>query len=121
MDDVNPEQAARTLTEVKDAARRRAMAADAAEDEQGHRRARRGRQPTSFAREITEWFSFYNGYDPMFTWWMGMPYKQIDKTLQDYATFLREKAADASVAGDTGHGRARSARRRRRSSPRFPT
>ena len=33
---------------------------------------------------IGEWFSFYDGYDPMFTWWMRMPYKQIDKTLLEY-------------------------------------
>jgi uncharacterized protein (DUF885 family) len=48
---------------------------------------------------ITEWFNFYNGYDPMFTWWVGMPFKQLDTALQDYATFLRDKvaAADAQV------------------------
>ena len=22
---------------------------------------------------VTTWFNFYNGYDPLFTWWMGMP------------------------------------------------
>ncbi len=48
---------------------------------------------------ITEWFNFYNGYDPLFTWWMAMPFKQIDAALQDYALFLRDKvaAADAQV------------------------
>ncbi len=49
---------------------------------------------------LTEWFGFYNGYDPMVSWWMGTPYKQAAAALQDYATFLREKvaAADAQVA-----------------------
>jgi hypothetical protein len=49
---------------------------------------------------LTEWFNFYNGYDPLVSWWMGTPFKQASAALQDYATFLREKvaAADAPVA-----------------------
>ena len=46
---------------------------------------------------LTEWFNFYNGYDPLVSWWMGMPYKQANTALQDYATFLREKVAAADV------------------------
>ncbi len=46
---------------------------------------------------ITTWFNFYNGYDPLFTWWMGMPYKQVDVALQDYAALLRDKVAPADV------------------------
>ncbi len=45
-----------------------------------------------------EMHSFYDGYDPMYSWWMRMPIKQIDQALADYAKFLREKVADASVA-----------------------
>lgn len=41
------------------------------------------------------WYNFYNGYDPIFTWWMEMPYKQVDTTLQEYSVFLRDKAAAA--------------------------
>ncbi len=45
----------------------------------------------SLRNTLKDWFGFYNGYDPMFTWWVGEPYKQVDKSLADYATFLREK------------------------------
>jgi hypothetical protein len=38
---------------------------------------------------LKNWFDFYNGYDPIFTWWVDAPYKAVDKALQDYATFLR--------------------------------
>ena len=31
---------------------------------------------------LSEWFTFYNGYDPLFTWWMGLPIKQADTALQ---------------------------------------
>ncbi len=46
---------------------------------------------------VTTWFNFYNNYDPLFTWWMGMPYKQADAALQDYAAFLRDKVAPADA------------------------
>jgi hypothetical protein len=48
---------------------------------------------------LAEWFSFYNGYDPMVTWWMGLPAKQANTILEEYSTLLREKvaAADAQV------------------------
>jgi hypothetical protein len=45
----------------------------------------------------TEWFNFYNGYDPLFTWWMGLPHKKLDAALQDYGTFLRDKVAAANL------------------------
>ncbi len=37
------------------------------------------------------WFDFYNGYDPLFTWWANQPYTAADRALQNYAAFLREK------------------------------
>ena len=42
---------------------------------------------------LTEWFTFYNGYDPLFTWWNGLPYKKLDAALQAYATSLKDKVA----------------------------
>jgi hypothetical protein len=47
---------------------------------------------------LSEWFNFYNGYDPLFTWWMGLPYKQADAALQAYAALLRDKVAVADLA-----------------------
>ena len=37
------------------------------------------------------WFTYYNGYDPQFTWWVAQPYKEADKALDDYGKFLTEK------------------------------
>lgn len=45
-----------------------------------------------------EWFNFYNGYDPLFTWWLGLPYKQFDAGLTEYAAFLRNTVAAANQA-----------------------
>jgi uncharacterized protein (DUF885 family) len=44
---------------------------------------------------LQRWYDFYNGYDPLFTWWMQEPYKVVDRSLQDYSTFLREKLGGA--------------------------
>ena len=47
---------------------------------------------------LTTWFNFYNGYDPLFMWWMTLPYKHVNTALQEYAAFLREKVAAANQA-----------------------
>ena len=62
---------------------------------------------------LTRWFTFYNGYDPLFTWWAAEAYRGADAALLSYATYLREqlagvKGADmtatASAAGARGQG-----------------
>ena len=40
---------------------------------------------------LKRWFNYYNGYDPMFSWWAAEPYKATDKALGEYADLLREK------------------------------
>lgn len=40
---------------------------------------------------LKRWFTFYNAYDPMFTWWCESPYKAADDALGKYQTFITEK------------------------------
>jgi uncharacterized protein (DUF885 family) len=40
---------------------------------------------------LKDWFGQYNGYDPVFTWWVDQPYKDADKALTSYDAFLKEK------------------------------
>ena len=40
---------------------------------------------------LKDWFDQYNGYDPLFTWWVDQPYKDADKALTAYSAFLKEK------------------------------
>ena len=42
---------------------------------------------------LRTWFGYYNGYDPLFTWWTEEPYKAVDQTLGNYATFLSERVS----------------------------
>lgn len=45
----------------------------------------------SLRNTLKAWYTFYNGYDPVFTWWASDPYKQVDQALHTYAQFLRER------------------------------
>jgi hypothetical protein len=47
-------------------------------------------------RDLTEWFNFYNGYDPLFTWWVELPWQHASQALQQYAGFLRDPVAPAN-------------------------
>jgi uncharacterized protein (DUF885 family) len=52
----------------------------------------------SLRTALKAWFQFYNGYDPLFTWWNADLYKAVDGSLQRYAALLREKGPGATVA-----------------------
>ena len=65
---------------------------------------------TSLRNILRTWYGYYNGYDPMFTWWVEEPYKAVDTTLGNYATFLTERvvglrATEASATMAQGGGR----------------
>ncbi|HUQ19974.1 MAG TPA: DUF885 family protein, partial [Gemmatimonadaceae bacterium] len=40
---------------------------------------------------VTNWYKYYDGYDPNFTWWAKSPYTKLDESLKRYAKTLREK------------------------------
>jgi uncharacterized protein (DUF885 family) len=50
---------------------------------------------------LKNWFDFHNGYDPVFTWWVGEPYKSVDQSLASYATLLREKVVGVKPGDET--------------------
>ncbi len=50
-------------------------------------------------------FDFYNGYDPMFTWWVPKTYADLDSTLANYAVALRGKGKNMDTKPkDDGSG-----------------
>lgn len=42
-------------------------------------------------QNLRTWYTFYNAYDPTFTWWCESPYKAADDALAKYSTFITEK------------------------------
>jgi uncharacterized protein (DUF885 family) len=47
---------------------------------------------------LRNWYTFYNGYDPLFTWWNEEPYRSLDQALTSYATFITEKVVGIRAA-----------------------
>lgn len=52
---------------------------------------RAARTVAALRQTLQRWFTFYNLYDPQFSWWNSEPYKAIDASLQNYQTFLLDK------------------------------
>jgi hypothetical protein len=40
---------------------------------------------------LTDWYNFYSGYDPLFTWWARDPYRRADSLITAYQRTLRER------------------------------
>ncbi len=99
--DIDAERAAGTLTAVsRDIARirNRLDSARTSNDPNAPKPSRAQAMRAAVAVEtlrnnLVAWFAFYNGYDPLFTWWMGLPYKQVNSALSSYAGFLRDTEA----------------------------
>ena len=49
-------------------------------------------------------FDFYNGYDPLFTWWVPKTYNNVDSLLNVYADLLKSKGKETSTQKDDGSG-----------------
>ncbi|MFT3945828.1 MAG: DUF885 family protein [Agriterribacter sp.] len=49
-------------------------------------------------------YTFYNGYDPLFTWWVPATYQKTDSVLGKYAVALQNKGVIKSAQKDDGSG-----------------
>jgi uncharacterized protein (DUF885 family) len=47
-------------------------------------------------------FQFYNGYDPIFTWWIPRSYKVLDSLLADYAGAFKKKRETIAFPDKSG-------------------
>lgn len=45
----------------------------------------------SLRATLRNWFNFYNGYDPNFSWWNAETYKSADAALLNYQNYVSEK------------------------------
>ena len=59
--------------------------------------ARRAANQLLHLRDVLEdWYTFYNGYDPMFNFWVPEPYTRVDAALESYASAINEKLVGIS-------------------------
>jgi hypothetical protein len=100
LEDVKSEASARTLMEVvAEAAATRAKLASGAIPAPTRRQAAQAARSVDLLRgDLTPWFNFYNTYDPIFSWWMGMPYQRVGAALTSYAAYLRDTATVVTAA-----------------------
>jgi hypothetical protein len=67
---------------------------------------RAARLTRDLQQTLKDWNTFYNGYDPNFSWWTADPFAKLNKALDAYADDLREKLAGVakedkdSIVGD---------------------
>jgi len=57
------------------------------------------------------WYRYYNGYDPLFSWWVANPYQKLDEAMRRYATTIRTRVVGIQptpvvAAGGGGQGSA---------------
>ncbi|WP_442590005.1 DUF885 family protein [Pedobacter sp. AW31-3R] len=53
-------------------------------------------------KSLTSVFQFYNGYDPMFTWWVPKSYQKLDEALTAYAVQFKSKTNSFAAADKSG-------------------
>ena len=53
---------------------------------------------------LKNYFDFYNGYDPLFTWWVPKTYQATDSLLAFYASALKKKGKLTTSQKDDGSG-----------------
>ena len=52
---------------------------------------RAAEQLDAVRRVMTGWYRYYDGYDPLFSWWSRDPYRKLDSAMVRYARVLRER------------------------------
>ena len=101
MQTLDPQAAAATLETLAGdiaALNRRVTAASAAQNRTAAQRAQELIGPLTTA--LRDWRNFYQGYDPLFTWWTAAPYARVTKALEDYRKTLRERVLGFSSDED---------------------
>jgi uncharacterized protein (DUF885 family) len=57
---------------------------------------------TNLKQTLASINEFYNGYDPMFTWWVPKTYGTLDEALTAYATSFKNKTSSLSAPDKSG-------------------
>ena len=91
--DLDPAKAAATLNELgKQIAATQKVVEDPSTAKPKRTVANRAARTVGELRNtLKRWYTFYNGYDPLFTWWCEASYKTADDALAKYQTFITEK------------------------------
>jgi uncharacterized protein (DUF885 family) len=101
MEPVQSPSAAERLTELAKKVEEARKAVEAKELTASRQVANRARERLEgLRRTLRTWNGFYEGYDPVFTWWTADPYKKADQELQKYADAIRDKLIGSEKGDD---------------------
>jgi len=67
--------------------------------------SRAAKRIDEWSAALRQWFEFYDGYDPQFSWWCAEPYKESRQALEAAAKYLREHvvrvgSGEEDIVGD---------------------
>jgi uncharacterized protein (DUF885 family) len=91
METINSGKVAGTLTELKKQVDERKRAVEGGLQVKKTVANRALATMTALRANLRNWYTFYNGYDPLFTWWNEEPYKSLDQSLTNYETSIKER------------------------------
>ena len=92
------EQAARSLHDLHLQIEKEIKALPGLKDREGEPRSptdgiRASRRVRELGRSLREWYSYYAGYDPLFTWWCKKPYETLEADLRRYGDSVSKVVA----------------------------
>ena len=111
MEPINSAKIAATLTELRKTVDERRRALESGPRPKKTVANRAVAAMNGLRNNLRNWYTFYNGYDPLFTWWNEEPYRSLDQSLTNYASFISEKvvgirveSGQAQTAANRGQG-----------------
>jgi uncharacterized protein (DUF885 family) len=100
----NAQELAATFSQTEKAVKSKWEAMKTSKSFDSWQKAELASQTVEALRKSTEEaYNFYYDYDPEFTWWMKEPMKSLDKSMKDYASFLKSHFEN-TVVKDDGSG-----------------
>jgi uncharacterized protein (DUF885 family) len=101
---MTPVDSPKSAEQLTDLARRVNEARQAVENKQAMASrslaSRALRRLEQLRRTLRSWHGFYDGYDPIFTWWTAEPYKVADQALEKFADTVRSKLIGSEQGAD---------------------
>jgi uncharacterized protein (DUF885 family) len=106
MEPINSAKIAATLTELRKTIDERKRAVEGGLKVKKTVANRAVLAMNALRNNLRNWYTFYNGYDPLFTWWNEEPYRSVDQALTSYSTLVAEKVVGIRVAAGQAPGEA---------------
>ncbi|MCA1576841.1 MAG: DUF885 domain-containing protein [Acidobacteria bacterium] len=97
MEPINSAKVAATLTELRKTIDERRRAVEGGLKVKKTVANRAVLAMNALRNNLRNWYTFYNGYDPLFTWWNEEPYRSVDQALTGYTTLISEKVVGIRV------------------------